>query len=78
MKIKALLLAIGVYLVIMIGYMLLKGLIDFSNVTASLTDGMGITAENFLYVSLYISLMNSFFKFCSPFENKLIIFNNDS
>ena len=57
---KALLLAIGVYLVIMIGYMLLKGLIDFSNVTASLTDGMGITAENFLYVSLYISLMNSF------------------
>lgn len=57
---KALLLAIGVYLVIMIGYMLLKDLIDFSNVTASLTDGMGITAENFLYVSLYISLMNSF------------------
>lgn len=57
---KALLLGIGVYLVIMIGYSLLKGIIDFSNVTASLTEGMGITAENFLYVSLYISLMNSF------------------
>ena len=28
--------------------------------TTSLTSGMGITAENFLYVSLYISLMNSF------------------
>lgn len=57
---KALLLGIGVYLVIMIGYLLLKGIIDFSNVTTSLTEGMGITAENFLYVSLYISLMNSF------------------
>lgn len=57
---KALLLGIGVYLVIMIGYLLLKGIIDFSSVTTSLTEGMGITAENFLYVSLYISLMNSF------------------
>lgn len=57
---KALLLGVGVYLVILVGYLLLKDVIDFSNVTTSLTDGMGITAENFLYVSLYISLMNSF------------------
>lgn len=57
---KALLLGILVYLVIIIGYFLLKSIIDFSNVTSSLTSGMGITAENFLYVSLYISLMNSF------------------
>lgn len=57
---KALLLGILVYLVIIIGYFLLKSIIDFSNVTTSLTSGMGITAKNFLYVSLYISLMNSF------------------
>lgn len=57
---KALLLGILVYLVIIICYFLLKSIIDFSNVTTSLTSGMGITAENFLYVSLYISLMNSF------------------
>lgn len=57
---KALLLGILVYLVIISGYFLLKSIIDFSNVTTSLTSGMGITAENFLYVSLYISLMNSF------------------
>ena len=57
---KALLLGLLVYLVIIIGYFLLKSIIDFSNVTTSLTSGMGITAENFLYVSLYISLMNSF------------------
>lgn len=57
---KALLLGVGVYALIVGGYFLTRNIIDFSNVTASLTEGMGITAENFLYVSLYISLMNSF------------------
>ncbi len=57
---KALLLGIGIYLVILIGFLLTRNIIDYSNVTSSLTKGMGITAENFIYVSLYISLMNSF------------------
>lgn len=57
---KALLLGLGVYTVIAGGYLLTRNIIDFSNVTSSLTDGMGITADNFIYVSLYISLMNSF------------------
>ncbi|MBQ6897297.1 MAG: CPBP family intramembrane metalloprotease [Oscillospiraceae bacterium] len=57
---KALLLGIGVYAVIVGGYFLTRNIIDFSNVSSSLTEGMGITAENFIYVSLYISLMNSF------------------
>lgn len=57
---KSLLLGVAVYAVIMAAYFLLRGVIDFSNVTSSLTDGMGITADNFIYVSLYISLMNSF------------------
>lgn len=57
---KALLLGTGIYAVIVGGYFLVRNVIDFSNVTSSLTDGMGITAENFIYVSLYISLMNSF------------------
>ena len=56
----ALLLGIGVYSVILGGYFSLRGVIDFSNVTTSLGDSMGINAENFLWVSLYISLMNSF------------------
>lgn len=58
--ITALLLGIGVYSVIVIGFLLTRGIIDYSNVTSSLTSGMGITANNFIYVSLYISLMNSF------------------
>ncbi len=57
---KALLLGLGVYTVIVGGYFLTRNIIDFSNVTSSLTEGMGITADNFIYVSLYISLMNSF------------------
>lgn len=57
---KALFLGLGVYSVILGGFFLLKDVIDFSGVTTSLTEGMGITADNFIYVSLYISLMNSF------------------
>ena len=57
---KALLLGIGVYTVIVSGYFLTRNIFDYSNVTSSLTEGMGITADNFIYVSLYISLMNSF------------------
>ena len=56
---KAFLLGIGIYAVIVGGYLLTRSTIDFSNVSASLTEGMGITAQNFIYVSLYISLMNS-------------------
>ncbi|MBQ4347582.1 MAG: CPBP family intramembrane metalloprotease [Firmicutes bacterium] len=57
---KALLLGIGVYAIIVGGYFFTRDIIDFSNVTSGLTEGMGITADNFIYVSLYISLMNSF------------------
>ena len=57
---KSLLLGAAVYAVIMAAYFLLRDVIDFSRVTSSLMDGMGITADNFIYVSLYISLMNSF------------------
>ena len=49
-----------VYSIILIGYFVSRGFIDFSKVTSNLTSGMGINANNFVYVSLYISLMNSF------------------
>ena len=57
---KALLLGMGVYAVILGGFFLTRNIFDYSKVTSSLTEGMGITADNFIYVSLYISLMNSF------------------
>lgn len=57
---KSLLLGVLIYLITLGSYFLTKNIIDYSNVTTSLTSGMGITADNFIYVSLYISLMNSF------------------
>ena len=45
---KAFLLGVGVYAVIVGGYFLTRDVIDFSNVTSSLTEGMGITAKNFI------------------------------
>lgn len=56
----ALLLGLGVFGVIIGGYFLTRGFIDYSNVAQSLTEENGITADNFIYVSIYISLMNSF------------------
>lgn len=57
---KPLLLGAAIYTVIILGYFSTRKIIDFSNVTSNLTEGMGITANRFIYVSLYISLMNSF------------------
>jgi len=58
--IMAILLGIGVFIVILGGYFLTRNIIDFSNVTSNLTEGMGITADNFIYVASYISICNSF------------------
>ena len=57
---KALLLGLGVYAVILGGFFVARNFFDFSRIADSLSDGMGITAENFIFVALYISLMNSF------------------
>lgn len=57
---KSLLLGLLIYSCIVIGYFLTRNIIDYSNVTSNLTSSMGITANNFIYVSLYVSFMNSF------------------
>ncbi len=56
----SLLLGLGIYAVITVGYFLTRDFFDFSAVTGTLEAGMGITKDNFLYVALYISVMNSF------------------
>ena len=61
---KRILLAFGlglcVYGVIVGGYFALRGIIDFSGITDSLINGEGVTRDNFIYVALYISFVNSF------------------
>ena len=52
-------LCIGVYAVILGGYMIFKNIFDFSKITGALTDNIGVTEKNFIFVSLYISFVNS-------------------
>ena len=53
-------LGLGVYGVIVGGYFALRGVIDFSGITGLLIDGEGVTRDNFIFVALYISFINSF------------------
>ncbi len=53
-------LAIGIFTVIMIAFFALRNFIDFSSVTDSVTADAGVTRENFIFVALYIALINSF------------------
>lgn len=55
----ALVLGIGVYAVILGGYFLVSNFFDFSSIVDSLSQNAGVTKDNFLYVSLYISFVNS-------------------
>ena len=57
---SALLLGVGIYVLIVGGYFAVAPFFDFSGIAASLQRDMGVTAENFLFVSLYISFANSF------------------
>ena len=56
----AIALGVGIYAVILGGYFLVSPFFDFSQIAGALTDNAGVTKENFLYVSLYISFINSF------------------
>lgn len=55
----ALILGIGIYMLILGGWAILRNWIDFSGIADSLTANAGVTKDNFLYVSLYISFVNS-------------------
>ena len=55
----ALALGAGVFAVIMTAYFLCRNYIDFSGIQESLTGGIGVNADNFIYVAIYISFVNS-------------------
>ena len=55
----ALLLGAGVFAVIMAAYFICRNYIDFSGIQESLTGGIGVNADNFVYVAIYISFVNS-------------------
>ncbi len=55
----ALILCVLVYAVILGGYFLTKNIFDYSGIVDSLTNNIGVTGNNFIFVSLYISFVNS-------------------
>ena len=58
--IRILLLSFGIYGIIIGAYRLTANWIDYSHITETLTSTIAVKKENFLYVSIYISLINSF------------------
>lgn len=57
--VTALGLGIGVYALILGGYFLISPFFDFSPIAGKLTENAGVSADNFLFVALYISFVNS-------------------
>ena len=55
----ALLLGGGVFGIIIGTYFAFGKLFDFSKITTVLESNLGVTAENFIYVAIYIALINS-------------------
>ena len=58
--ISAILVGVGIYILIIGAYFLIGPFFDFSKIADSLTKNAGVTKENFLFVSIYISFINSF------------------
>lgn len=52
-------LGIGIYALILAAWWIVKHWVDFSGIAGNLTQSAGVTKDNFLYVSLYISFVNS-------------------
>lgn len=50
----------GVFAVILGGYFALRGVFDFSGIVTSLTSGAGVGRHNFVFVAIYIAIVNSF------------------
>lgn len=55
----ALCLAVPLYVVILGAYLIFKDVFNFSAITGALTGNAGITRENFVFVAVYISFVNS-------------------
>ncbi|MGI6568314.1 MAG: CPBP family intramembrane glutamic endopeptidase [Erysipelotrichaceae bacterium] len=53
-------LALGVYILILAAFFIFRNVFDFSHVKESLLSSVKVSKDNFIFVSIYISLFNSF------------------
>lgn len=51
---------IGIYCIVVGAYLLFKDVFDFSSLTSSLNETTGVNGDNFIFVAVYISVVNSF------------------
>lgn len=52
-------LGLGVYLIILAGYYILRSFINLDNISMQLENNMNVNKNNFIYVAIYISFINS-------------------
>ncbi|MFV0516920.1 MAG: CPBP family intramembrane glutamic endopeptidase [Aminipila sp.] len=57
--IRAIGLGVGVYIFILACYFTIGSFFDFSQVTGALSENVGVNRENFIFVAIYISFINS-------------------
>jgi len=57
--VTSILIGIGVYAFILACYFTIGSYFDFSKVTDALSEGVGVTKDNFIFVAIYISFINS-------------------
>ena len=55
----ALLVGVGIFVLILGGYLVLSGFIDFSGIVGALSENAGVERKNFIFVAVYISFVNS-------------------
>ncbi|WFA08451.1 CPBP family intramembrane glutamic endopeptidase [Tissierella sp. Yu-01] len=70
---KSLALGFGIYIFIITCYFILKGFIDLDNIKSILDTNLSVNKDNFIYISLYISFINSLLE--EVFFRGFIFFN---
>lgn len=53
-------LGLGIYVFIMMAYLILRNFLDLNSIMETLSKDVGVAKSNFLWVALYISFVNSF------------------
>ncbi len=52
-------LGLGIYFIILAGYFILRSFINLNNISMQLENNMNVNKNNFIYVAIYISFINS-------------------
>lgn len=54
------LLGVGIYIIVVLAYLIVNSMVDLSAIKTSLENNLGINKSNFFAIGLYVSVVNSF------------------